>query len=240
MQGASNARDLGGWPTEGGGRVRFGQVFRSAALDRLTAADAAVLAGAGLRSVVDLRGERERAYAPSRLQALPGVAVHLLPIDPSLGASLREIATRREATGAEALALMRRAYAAYALDWAHRYAAMFELLLDATQRPLLFHCTAGKDRTGFGAALLLAALGVPRAAIREDYLATGRLWRGDAAIEALLPRAVAPVLMGVHGALLDDTFAAIDAAHGSMEAYLGQRLGLDAARLERLRAALVE
>ena len=239
LEGASNMRDLGGWPAAGGGRVRFGQVFRSASLGRLTVADAATLAATGLRTVVDLRGERERAHAPSRLDALPGVEVRFLPIDPSLGASLRDIATSRDATGEDAMVLMRRAYASYALDWAHCYAAMFDLVLQEARRPLLFHCTAGKDRTGFGAALLLAALGVEEAAIRQDYLATNRLWQGEPEIAAVLPPAVAAVLLRVHGELLDGTFAAIRTAHGSLDAYLAERIGLDAARRERLRGALL-
>jgi protein-tyrosine phosphatase len=239
LEGASNVRDLGGWPAAEGGRVRFGAVFRSAALGRLTGADAATLAATGLRSVVDLRGERERDHAPSLLASLPGVTVHWLPIDPSLGASLRDLAAAREATGEDAMALMRRAYVAYALEWPHQYAALFDMLLQEARRPLLFHCTAGKDRTGFGAALLLTALGVEQEAIRADYLATNRLWHGEPQLAALLPPAMAEVLLRVHAGLLDAAFAAIRTAHGTLDAYLAERIGLDAARRERLRSALL-
>ncbi|MBU6498192.1 MAG: tyrosine-protein phosphatase, partial [Rhodospirillales bacterium] len=186
--------------------------------------------------VCDLRGEAERASAPSRL---PDVAVHALSIDPSLGASLRDIAATRETTGEDVAVLMRRAYVAYALDWSHRYQAMFDLLLGGGT-PLLFHCTAGKDRTGFGAALILTALGVERSAIEADYLATNTLWRGDSRIAAKLPPAVAAVLMRVQPDFLAAAFAAIDAAHGGLEAYLEQRIGLDAGRRRALRAQLLE
>ena len=239
LEGASNLRDLGGWQAAAGGRVRFGAVFRSASLGRLTDADAATLAATGLRTVVDLRGERERHHAPSRLDSLPGVAVHWLPIDPSLGASLRDLAAAREATGEDAMGLMRRAYVAYALEWPHRYAAMFDLLLQEARRPLLFHCTAGKDRTGLGAALLLSALGVQQEAIRTDYLATNQHWAGEPELTALLPPAVAEVLLRVHAELLDAAFAAIHAGYGSLDAYFTQRIGLDAARRDQLREALL-
>ncbi|CAH2599432.1 Tyrosine-protein phosphatase [Rhodovastum atsumiense] len=236
LEGVTNLRDLGGWPVAGGGRVRFGQVFRSASLGRLTDADARVLTDSFLRTVVDLRGEKERVRWPSRLDALPGVEVRFLPIDPSLGASLHDIAAAPEA----AIGVMHRAYAAYAFDWAHRYADLFGLLLQETRRPLLFHCTAGKDRTGFGAALLLAALGVEWEAIRADYIATNRLWRGDPEVAASLPPAIADVLLRVHVELIDGVFAAIREAHGSLAAYLDERIGLDAARCDRLRAALID
>jgi protein-tyrosine phosphatase len=235
LEGASNVRDLGGYPVSDGRRVRFGRVFRSAGLSRLTAADVAALHGAGVRVVCDLRGEAERTHAPS---ALPGVTTHALSIEPSLGASLRDIAARREATGEDVMVLMRRAYTAYALEWAHQYRAMFSLLV-ADETPLLFHCTAGKDRTGFGAALLLTALGVEWDLVREDYLATNRHWRGDSTLAESLPPAVADVLLKVHPELLDCAFAAIDEAHGSFDAYLAGPIGVDDAARGRLRDRLL-
>jgi protein-tyrosine phosphatase len=117
---------------------------------------------------------------------------------------------------------------------------MFDLLLQPERRPLLFHCTAGKDRTGFGAALVLAALGVEWEAIRADYLATNRLWVADAEITAALPPPVAEVLLRVHHDLLDVAFAAIVAEHGSLDTYLIERIGLDPVRRKRLRDALLE
>ncbi|MEO9191925.1 MAG: tyrosine-protein phosphatase [Acetobacteraceae bacterium] len=239
LQGASNVRDLGGWPAAGGGTVRFGRVFRSAALTGLTEQDAATLAATGLRTVCDLRGGLEAAEAPSALGGLPGAAVHSLPIEPSVGASLRDLVATRNATGESVMAVMRQAYVAYALEWPHRYRAMFALLADDAT-PLLLHCSAGKDRTGFGAALILTALGVPYEAAREDYLASNRLWRGDAGIARDLPPSVAETLLHVHPELLDAAFAAIAGAYGGFERYASVTLEMDAARMARLRARLVE
>jgi protein-tyrosine phosphatase len=237
LEGASNVRDLGGWPTSDGRRVRFGRVFRSAALTGLTERDAAVLAATGLRTVCDLRGTREAKAAPSALGGLPGVRVRSLPIEPSVGASLRDLVATRDATGEDVLTVMKRAYLAYALEWSHRYRAIFELLQDEGALPLLLHCSAGKDRTGFGAALILTALGVPREAVREDYLASNRLWRGGAGIAAGLPEPVAATLLRVHGELLDTAFAAIEGAFGGFERYAGVMLGVETGRLrERLTA----
>ncbi|MGA9866686.1 MAG: tyrosine-protein phosphatase [Acetobacteraceae bacterium] len=239
LQGASNVRDLGGWPTEDGGRVRFGHVFRSAALTGLTEDDALALAGTGLRTVCDLRGRQEAAEAPSALGGVAGATVHSLPIEPSVGASLRDLVATRNATGENVMAVMRQAYVAYALEWPHRYRAIFALLADDAP-PLLLHCSAGKDRTGFGAALILTALGVPYEAVREDYLASNRLWRGDAGIARDLPPGVAETLLRVHPELLDAAFAAIAGAYGGFARYASLALEMDAARLAHLRARLVE
>jgi protein-tyrosine phosphatase len=237
LQGASNVRDLGGWPVPDGRRVRFGLVFRAASLSELTDEDVVALTATGLRTVCDLRGENEQKLAPSRMS---GVTTHALTIEPSLGASLRDIAARREATGEDVMVLMRRAYTAYALDWSHRYRTLFDLLLQDEAPPLLFHCTAGKDRTGFGAALLLTALGADEDVVLEDYLATNRLWRGDPGFRSTLPEAVAKVLLRVHPELIVTAFDAIRGAHGSFENYLEQSIGIGPERRAALQARLLE
>lgn len=239
LEGISNLRDLGGWPVAGG-RVRRGRIFRAAALAGMTAADADVLAGLGLRTICDLRGREESAGAPSPLAALGGIRLHALPIEPSVGASLRDILATRDATGTDAHALMRQAYVAYTVEWAHQYRTLFDLLLDPAGTPLLFHCSAGKDRTGFGAALILTALGADRATVMADYLATRRHWRGDAAMAAALPADAAAALLGVAPELLDAAFEAIETQGGGFARYAADRLGLDPARLARLRATLIE
>ncbi len=235
LAGASNVRDLGGWPAEGG-RVRFGRVFRGAALSALTEADEATLSGLGVRIVCDLRGAAECAVAPTRLT---GAMIHSLPIEASVGASLLDIAATREATGEDVLVLMRQAYTAYALEWGHRYRVMFDLLADGPGA-LLLHCSAGKDRTGFGAALILTALGVPHEAVMEDYLASNRLWRRDAEMAAGLPPEIAAQLLLVRAELLEAALAAIEAAHGGFERYAETELGLDAPKRQRLRDKLIE
>ncbi len=235
LSGASNVRDLGGWPADGG-RVRFGCVFRGAALSALTEADEAVLSGLGVWTVCDLRGSAERAAAPTRLV---GAMIHSLPIEPLVAASLRDIVATHGPTGEDVLALMRQAYVAYAMEWGHRYRAMFDLLVDGPGA-LLLHCSAGKDRTGFGAALILTALGVPREAVMQDYLASNRLWRPDADMAAGLPPEIAVQLLLVRAELLEAALAVIDEAHGGFERYAEAQLGLNAGKRQRLRDKLIE
>jgi protein-tyrosine phosphatase len=237
LKGASNVRDLGGWPAADGRRVRFGKLYRSASLAALTEDDASALIEAGIRTVCDLRGEVERERAPSRLA---GVTTHALCIEPSLRPSLSELLATGTVTGPDVMALMRGAYTAYALEWSHRYRALFDLLLEDGAPPLLFHCTAGKDRTGFGAALILAALGVDDEVVLEDYLATNRLWRADPEISSSLPEAVAEVLLRVHPELINTAFDAVRDAHGTIDVYLEERIGLSVERCALLRERYLE
>jgi protein-tyrosine phosphatase len=238
LEGVSNLRDLGGWPTREGGTVRRGQVFRSAALHALTERDMAALRSLGVHHIVDFRGEGERERWPTRLTE--GVMIHELTIQPTIGASLRDLVQDPNSTAEDVVRVMRAAYGSYVTDWAYRYRAMFDLLLHEEPAPLLFHCTAGKDRTGVAAMLLLAALGVEEEVIHHDYLATNRLWRRDAEVSAGLPPVVADTLLSVQPAFLEAAYEAIHAGWGSIDAYLHQQLGLDDARMAVLRARLVE
>lgn len=238
LEGASNLRDLGGWPTQDGRRVKRGQVFRSAALHGVTANDIATLQALGVRHIVDFRGDGERARWPTKMT--DGVTIHELTIAPTIGASLKDLVEDPTSTGDDVVRVMRQAYGSYIDDWHHRYAALFDLLLHEAPAPVLFHCTAGKDRTGVAAMLILAALGVDEAVIQQDYLATNRMWRRDAEVAAGLPPHVADTLLTVQPAFLAAAMAAIQASHGSLDTYLRDRIGLDDARRAALRARLVE
>jgi protein-tyrosine phosphatase len=195
------------------------------------------VAALGLRVAVDFRGEQERANHPVLLD---GVAADAQPIEPSVGAGLRDIVLTGQAAGhvsaQDMLDLLTEAYRAYALTSFPRYRALFAHLQRQESVPLLFHCSAGKDRTGFGAALLLTALGVAWEHVLADYLATNRLWRREIARNFDLPAPVKDTLLGVHEALLVAAFEAARGAYGSIDAYLAEAIGLDQAA----RAALQE
>ena len=232
LRGASNLRDLGGWSTQDGRRVRTGLVFRAPALGQLSAEDAATVAALGLRTAGDLRGVREAEANPVGLahaRRLP------LPIEPSVGASLKDILRTGQATGQvdreDMLELLRDAYRAYALQSFPQYRALFAAIMDPDGLPLLLHCSAGKDRTGFGSALLLSALGVAWPDVLEDYLATNALWKREIAGFFDLPADVKDVLLGAHQTLLVAAFDAVRAEYGSVEAYLDQAIGVDVAAL---------
>ena len=236
LENASNLRDLGGWPTVDGRRVRTGLVFRAPALINLSPSDEAAVARLGLRTICDLRGVRERANAPV---AIAGVANISMPIEPSVGASLRDILRTGQATGQvspdEMFDLLRDAYRAYALQSFPQYRALFVHLLAPDGLPVLLHCSAGKDRTGFGSALLLTALGVSWNDVLEDYLATNRFWRRETASMFDLPQDIKDVLLGAHETLLCAAFDAVREEYGSVDFYLDRAIGLDrAALLDRL------
>ena len=113
---------------------------------------------------------------------------------------------------------MQETYRAFVNDNAAAFAALFEHLL-ASDAPLVFHCTAGKDRTGFAAALILLALGVPRPVVMQDYLLTNELLRMDSAPAYGIPPEVMQVLWRVQAEFLDAALHAVDTDHGGVDAY---------------------
>lgn len=236
LQGGSNFRDLGGYPAAGGRHVKWGRIYRSADISRLTDADLLALQSRHVALVCDLRGPQEYAQAPDRLPA--GARRLELPagsekLDPRLLSGSPRL--NRDS-------LMRATYTDLRFFRA-KYEPMFtELLALPSGEALLFHCTAGKDRTGIGAALVLAALGVDRATILQDYAATDVYWR--AGREQMLQRvaqagqsaeALRP-LLAANPAYLAGTFAAIDAQYGSVDRYLATVMELSPQKLTALRA----
>jgi protein-tyrosine phosphatase len=152
--------------------------------------------------------------------------VHSLPVEPTVVAALRAIAaTGTQLSKDHAAEVMRDSYRNYVQQNTPRFRALFAHLLE-DRAPLVIHCTAGKDRTGFACALILHTLGVSDDVIAEDYLLTNRYYRRDPANGSELPDDVKNVLGTVQTSFLGAAFAAIDADYGDLETYLRDGLGL--------------
>ncbi|MFC0204807.1 tyrosine-protein phosphatase [Novosphingobium soli] len=252
LQGVHNFRDAGGYAVAGGGRIRRGTVWRSGQHHDATDADLTRIADLGLASVFDLRTSRERDRHPCR-RAQGFVAEVFFASDPELHHAPHVAAaqTTRQRTAEDTRESLVRNYGriCFRPELQAMIRAWFERL-EMGGGPSLVHCMAGKDRTGIAVAMLHAALGVHRDDIMADYLMTNdagdpeaRIASGAATIRAMtgpLEDAVLRVLMGVEPAYLDSAWTAIEERHGDVDSYLEQALGADAARRDRLRAALVE
>ena len=228
LQGATNFRDLGGYVGHGGRPLRWRRLFRAEHLAGLTEADRATLAQLGLARAVDFRGQTERAATPYQW---PGITQHALPIEPTVVQRMQDmVAAGQTLTVPVVQALMKALYHALVTEQAPRFAELFALLLH-NDTPLVLHCTAGKDRTGVAAALILQALGVPRAVVLQDYLLTNVHYRHPPLPQSDTPPEVLAVLWRVQADFLTTALAAIDAQQGGMAGFLHRRMGLDAAAL---------
>ncbi len=169
LQGSANFRDIGGYPTSDGGRVRRGVVFRSGSLDELSEDDVPVLRSLGVCAVADLRREPERAEVTPPWFAASGIAVIQLPIGTRV-AHLKSIATRMlagEITDFDTDDMVD-IYSTLLTHYSSEFGEVIRLIASSDGATVV-HCTAGKDRTGVAVALLLSFLGVDDATVAEDY-----------------------------------------------------------------------
>lgn len=248
-----NLRDLGG-ATTAAGVMRPGRVYRSVQLANLADADVAAFEGLGVVTVVDLRTAGERRAAPDRI--VGGAALKTLDVladsPTAAAADVPKLLENpgpalAELTPAKAVALMSDAYRDMVrLDSAvASYREFVRLLAAPTQQPLLFHCTTGKDRTGWAAAIVYSLLGADRSVIDADYERTNDVLLP--ALEPLVDKAVASgadrdlvlAVLGVRPEYLDAAFAEAQSRYGSMDGYLREGLGADDATRAAVAAALV-
>ena len=239
LTGAPNFRDLGGYRTaDGKSTVRRHHLFRSDHLGNLAPEDIQLLSGK-LRErvrVLDLRGVNERETA---VCVLEGVKVHSLSIEPTIVQTLADLTNAgHELTRAQVVGHMQDTYRGFVRHNTHRYASLFGHLLESDD-PLVFHCTAGKDRTGFAAALVLLALGVSRDDVMRDYLLTNQRLKPKTEWKGLAPD-VASVLYRVQPEFLDAAFDVVQQQYGGVESYLREGLGLREVELSRLRELYLE
>ena len=224
MAGGYNFRDLGGFPTQDGRHVKWGKLFRSDDLHKLTEADLHYLSSIPVTSVVDFRGPKEIANAPDKLSGSTRHA-YKLSIEPGNVLTLVNFSD----LGPEQLDnLMTQIYVHLVTEepFIERYRTFFQLLQDSTRVPLLFHCSAGKDRTGTAAALILYALGVDEAIIMEDYLASNHYLGDKYAKELEQNPGLKPVLT-VKREFLQAAIDRIKQDHGSVENFLVKVLHVD-------------
>lgn len=230
--GAPNLRDLGGYAAADGKKVKIGQVFRSDDLNDLSEADLALLASLGIKTVVDFRDRREAALCPDRLPLTVRRSVNI-PIEAGrLMSGFSDGRLDRDKT----MGIMVSVYRALVNDFQPSFREFFDLLADAGNTPLLFHCTAGKDRTGLAAALFLSALGVERVVVFADYLLSRELLKSKYVFGVDYDHVMEP-LYSVAPEFIEAAFGVIDGQYGGPERYLSEKLGVDIARFREMYTA---
>lgn len=252
FEGISNFRDLGGYQTMDGKEVKWGRLYRSGTFAEASRADLAGLAQLDLNTFIDFRSSIEKAEEPNRLPDPPGFTVVDIPVlDDGNKALVGEIMERVESGNFDDFdpnQAMLTANRQFANEFTPQFKEFVHTVLNANGAPVVWHCSAGKDRTGFAAAILLRILGVPQETVIQDYMASRapsldarknqllmlELFKGEEAAAKLA------VLMGVEEAWLQAGFAQIDTTWGSFDNYVAEGLQLSATDIQRLQQNLLE
>lgn len=240
VQHAENMRELGGYQTKDGRTVAKQKLVRSATINLLSEEDKAYLADYGIRTVVDFRSPSEREDQPDQpIPTAENIALPIFPVkEKEVSASPYEVMMKMQ-QGYSAHDQMLEVYRNFVtMPHIHKqYNQFFEILLknEQPEKSVLFHCTAGKDRTGFGAAMMLSALGVDQETIFADYLKTNRFL--EKKIEEIKQQAKAAgvseeMMYGIDDMMkakseyLQTSYQLIAEHYGDMAGYLKDGIGL--------------
>jgi protein-tyrosine phosphatase len=250
LQGQKNFRDLGGYKNVHGKPVEWGALFRSGQLHDLTDADFSVVSNLGLKLIIDFRSEGERDDKPDRIPEGASVLADPISCDAygELVMYVLETGDTSQLTPDQTLDLFDTIY----LDNLEPFQLLLSQVIESENRPVLFHCSGGKDRTGFAAALILAALQVPLNVIVDDYLLSNKYLEsssqemldefsreieentGTAPTEEDLER-MNSCLIEVRPEHLLRAFQTVFDAYGTIENYIVQGLGIPQTDIEEFR-----
>jgi protein-tyrosine phosphatase len=253
LEGTANTRDIGGYLTEDLRSLRWRQIIRSENLSRLTASDFQKLEEIGIKTVIDLRTQKEHDRSPTNWLGENPPEFYHLPVGDSNNDwfnATRQMMKRNKFSERESSALMVDGYRMILEEGPPSYEKVMELVMDQSNWPILIHCNAGKDRAGVAVTLILESLGVDRETIMEEFLLTNEIARIEEKAVLLAkqskkqrrngrgPSASAwfPVI-GVQPEMLEAFYASVDERYGSMDAFL-TTLGVDQDARDTLTASL--
>ena len=258
-EGGVNFRDLGGYVTRDGQTLRWGKLYRCGKLDDLSAQAIDEIAALGIKTKIDLRYPDEVQMYPSSSAAFPKAEnIVWQAVDDKSHSILKGSQKAKERGGQDGLrTLMKDRYVMYLKSHAPIFSQMLRKIANA-QTPLVFHCAAGKDRTGVAAAIILSLLDVDRDTILQDYMITQEQlgaklesWAlGGASIDSQYlafmdmvnnaPYETIKPLFDADESYLKHCFSHIDSQYGGFESYAKNELGLTASLLEQIKAHLLE
>lgn len=250
LRGTPNFRDLGGYQTECGSRLKWGKLYRSSKLSGLTETDTGYVHRLGLTLICDFRQALEQELEPSLLHPLHTAELASLPVTPGSSHSFIENLHKGIIAVDDAAGFMEEINRDFVVNQLPQYAEMFQLILREGE-PVLIHCASGKDRTGFGAALILDVLGVGEESIVEDYLLTNKYLPVEEEIAKLsgqfrnqtgelVSDEVLRPMFELRPEYIRACFEEIRRRYDSKEHFYESALKLDAASIRRLKEKYLE
>ncbi|MED1564168.1 hypothetical protein AJ85_06960 [Alkalihalobacillus alcalophilus ATCC 27647 = CGMCC 1.3604] len=249
LEGSFNFRDLGGYKTKSGRTVKWGRVFRSGDLSKVTANDLKKLEQLGIKTICDLRSQDEVEKMPDPLLAnVRALHVPVIPNDDETMVrqvgDLAEVQREWLTNPGDMLTYMNKKMVIFA----EAYKTLFRSLLNYPEEPLLFHCAAGKDRTGVVAALILSLLDIDRETILEDYLLTNlskekmrqQLAGSDLDAFSHLSGEAIEAMLEPRAEYIEAFFVELEHHYGTVKHYFERAIGLTEDEMNQLRENLLE
>jgi protein-tyrosine phosphatase len=252
LDGTNNARDLGGYTTTEGRVVKHGLLFRSDSLAHLTDNDLVYLQQLDIAAITDLRSDLERAKNPDRLpDQSPPIKYATIEINnPALDIVLlgNKIFSGQISTP-ELKALLDRTTYVTNPTLRAEWGQWLKSLAEPNNLPHLFHCTAGKDRTGYAAALILITIGVSKEQVMKDFLLSNTYLqeKTEQSMKYILANASSPIdedtlraVIGVSSVSLESAYEAMEAEYGSVDIFIEKGLGIDTNTRQKIKSLVLK
>jgi|TARA_B100001059_G_scaffold208907_1_gene221500 protein-tyrosine phosphatase len=246
MDGAHNTRELGGYKTTDGKSVKWGMLFRSDKLSDISGTDQEYLQNLGIKKIIDFRSEEEKTEDPDIIPS--GISYVEMPISVDGAMRSKIEAVLKGETDKEVKSFLIDANREFVTSYTDVYENFLRGLID-DDAPTLFHCTAGKDRAGFAAAISLIALGVSREDVIEDYMKTNAFTKDR--IEEILGQIklmslyqtdteILRPLIGVERVYIETAFKTAEEKYGSLENFIRDGLNISDEDIQKLRNKFLE
>lgn len=237
FEGIANFRDVGGYKGAANQAVRWQRLYRSAHLAQASSTDLVSLRQLGIGNSVDLRSTKERDQAHYAIDFVETTHLAILPKVALL--ARQKIEQGAQISTQDAHDFMLQMYQGFVHEQQHEFSAFLHQVLTA-QKPVVVHCTAGKDRTGFAIALLLLALGVHEDDVMADYLLSNQFFDKARPSRLQVSKEVMEILWSVRADYLATAIKEINRHHNSILNYLHQKLQFTPLQVDQLRASMLQ
>ncbi len=241
MSGVTNFRDIGGYPNDNDKSIRWGKVYRSGNLSKVTKDGVERLKNLKIHTIVDLRSEEERLSDPDDYHFAKVISLPMKnPISREMEAKLHDGKCLRN----DAIIYMQDLFSSYATGYDREFADLFKYLSKAESYPVLINCSNGNERSGYVTALLMSVLGIEEEAVYEDYLFSNSCLdiKKEANFGEKLPdegQEALTVLMSAQKSFLQYAFEKIRQENGSLDKYLQKKLNLSPRKREKIQQILL-
>ena len=249
IDGGNNFRDIGGYTTTDGHMTKWGMIYRSAAMNNVTPKGFEHMQALGIHTNFDFRSTDERTQAPVNFPTEMNVDVHAVDYKMDMKPFMTAFSSGH-ITGEQARSLMANFYKDLPFSFAAQYKDMLRAIING-HTPIVYNCSAGKDRTGMASAIILTLVGVPRETVMSDYLLSNKYYvpqqpkPGQAIDRSIaffmsMPKDVQAAMMGVDASYLNSAFASIEARDGGWNRYVHEDLGLSDEDIVTLKAKFLQ
>ena len=236
----TNFRDLGGYINKDGLKIKKNAIYRSNFFSEMSKEDQIKIESLKIKTVIDFRGKKEINFNKYKCYSSIAKNKYSKPIETKASVELYDLFIKGKPTEKKVRNLMIESYKEYATGFISNYKFFLNLLLEKNNLPLVFHCTAGKDRTGFASALIFFCLNIHYENIMEDYLLTNKLWRTTLNLPNKASKSSIKAMLKADVDYLNSALNEVHENYKNIDNYITTKLKINKMKKEKIKSNLLE